>query len=160
MPQSSWPELRKIIHAYFLTDQRAKGEPVTVPDVAQAMSVDPTWVSRNNKFLAGIGLIGGGRKKQVSAIGRDLGLALDHDNAEQIGNAMALVVEESDFLSRITDAVRVRGGMDTASLQTHIAITAGAAKTKQSMAGAGAIIQMLLLAESLADHDGTLRVGP
>jgi hypothetical protein len=151
--------LRKIIHAYFLTDQRSKGEPVSLADVAKAMSTDPTWVSRNNKFLAAIGIITGGRKKTVTQAGRELGLALDHDQDSQIRQVLAVIVDDSDFLSRVTDAVRVRGGMDSPSLQTHIAITAGAAKTKPAMAGAAAIIQILLLAGRLVDDGGTLRVG-
>ena len=159
LPQSSWSELQRMIEAYFHADNRSNGEPVTVPDVAQHAALDATRVSRNNKFFQSLGVIEGGQKKRVTQAGRDLGLSISHSDEAGIRRTLARLVADSDFLSRIQSAVKVRSGMDSESLERHIAITAGAPKSNRTTTGARALIELLVASGSLAPDDaGTYRV--
>lgn len=157
LPKSSYGELAKMVQAYHSSDQRSKGEPVAVPDVAEAAAMHPSLLSRNNKFFHSVGLIQGGQRKTLTEAGRALGLALSHDDEAAVVEAWSRVVDESDFLDRVISAVRIRGGMDEQSLQTHIALTAGAAKSAQTRTGTAAVIQVLVAAGRLVDEQGTLR---
>jgi hypothetical protein len=158
LPQSSWSELKRMIEAYFHADSRSNGEPVTVPDVAGHAALDATRVSRNNKFFQSIGVIEGGQKKRVTEAGKALGLSISHEDTAGIQRTLARLVTDSDFLSRIQSAVKVRSGMDTESLERHIAITAGAPKSKRTTTGARALIELLVDSGVLAADDaGTYR---
>ena len=108
LPRSSYPELLKIIHAYFLADSRSKGEPVALADVAPRAAMNKSVVSRNNGFLASLGVIQGGNKKTLTEPGRSLGLAISHDDEARRRSELARIVDDSDFLGRIANAVRIR----------------------------------------------------
>lgn len=157
LPRSSYPELLKIVHAYFLADSRSKGEPVSISDVASRAATNRTVVSRNNNFLSSIGIIQGGQKKTLTEVGRALGLAVSHDDEASREAALSRIVDESEFLGRVTHAVRIRSGMDVPSLQSHIAISAGVQKTRDLMTGAAAVINLLLDSGHLVDDGGTIR---
>jgi hypothetical protein len=158
LPASSWTEQKKMILAYFLSDKRSGGEPLSVPEVAQAAGMDRTLLSRNNKFFHGVGLIEGGQKKTVTPLCRDLGLAISHEDVQEIQRRLATLVHESDFLTRIVSAVKVRSGMDSESLERHIAITAGAAKSKRTMTGTRAVVDLLVESGAIAtDETGIFR---
>ncbi len=157
LPKSSLPELLKMVHAYFLADQQAKGESLSVPDVASRGGMDRTTLSRNNKFLTSAGIIEGGQKKRLTELGRRLGLAISHEDDQLQQEALAALVDESDFLSKIKSAVKIRGGMDVASVQSHIAISAGVPRKPEFMTGAAAVVQLMLKAQQLVDDGGTLR---
>jgi hypothetical protein len=159
-PRSSYPELLKMIHAYFLADRKAKGEPVGINDVAGHAAMNPTVISRNNAFFSSVGLIEGGKKKRLTELGRALGLAVSHKDESRIADALQRIIESSDFLSRLLNAVSIRSGMDWDALQTHIAISAGVQRTAQTMAGSNAIIRLLLASGRLVDDGGTLRTAP
>jgi hypothetical protein len=148
-----------MIEAYFLEDKRSGGDPVKVPDVAQRAAMDATLLSRNNKFFQSFGVIEGGQKKKVTEVGRSLGLAISHADQDEIRRNLARLVNDSDFLTRIQSAVKVRSGMDPDSLERHIAITAGAAKSPRTTTGTRAVIELLTEAGLLnQDESGTLRV--
>jgi len=149
-----------MIEAYFLEDQRSGGEPVKVPEVAQRAAMDATLLSRNNKFFQSAGVIEGGQKKRVTELGRSLGLAISHGDQGEIKKNLGRLVSDSDFLTRIQSAVKVRSGMDPESLERHIAITAGAARSARTTTGARAVIELLTEAGLLVqDESGTLRAG-
>jgi hypothetical protein len=157
LPQSSFGELFKMVHAYFLADVRSKGEAVSVPETAQLAGIDPTTLSRNNSFFAALGLIEGGRRKKLTDRGRELGLGISHNDPQLISAALARIVGESDFLTKILGAVRIRGGMDAASLQTHIAVSVGAPRGSRTSMGAASVMQLLVESGHLVDDEGTFR---
>jgi len=157
LPKSSYPELLKMVHAYFLADRKSRGEPVSVPEVARSAAMNRTTLSRNNAFFASIGIIEGGQKKRLTETGRELGLGVSHDSDDRIRSALSRLVDESDFLSQAVSAVRVRSGMDFGALQSHIAISAGERRSPDTLTGAGALIHLLIASGYLSDDGGTLR---
>ena len=157
LPKSSFGELLKMVQAYAVADQRSKGEPLLVPEVANAAGVHRSLLSRNSKFFQSLGIIQGGQKKTLTDSGRALGLAASHSDEDRIRSSLARLVDDSDFLSRIVSAVRIRGGMDHPTLLSHIGITAGAPKSSETTTGATAIVQLLIAAGRLLDEGGTLR---
>lgn len=148
-----------MVHAYFLADKKSNGESVSVPDVASHAGMNLSVVSRNNKFFTSFGVIEGGQRKRLTDPGRELGLAVSHQDKRLIRSTLAKLVDDSEFLSRIVDAVRIRSGMDASSLQSHIAISAGVPKNPQFMTGAAALMNLLLESGHLNDEGGTLRAG-
>jgi hypothetical protein len=153
LPGSSYEELVKIIRAY-----ENVGGDASPADVGKLIGMHETIVSRNNGFLLGIGVIQGGRKKAISEKGKELARALDHEMPDEITRGWRLIVTESDFLQKIVSAVRIRKGMEPATLQSHVAYSAGQRKTPTAMTGAGAVVDILRAAGALEEAEGKLVV--
>lgn len=151
LPQSSYGELVKIIKGYSATNGECSPD-----DVQRLTGIHSTNISRNNAFLAGIGIITGGKKKITTEKGKSLGMALEHDMPEEIMSHWREIVQGNDFLEKLLTAVRIRKGMDHGTLQSHIAYSAGQPKTPQTMAGAAAVIDILRAANCLKEEDGKL----
>jgi hypothetical protein len=151
LPVSSYDELTKIIRAYSAT-----GSDSSLDDVANTAAMNRTTVSANNGFLKGIGVIEGGNKKSITDRGKRLALALDHEMEDEICDSWREIAQENDFLQKILAAVRIRGGMDHDTLQSHIAYTAGQAKAQRTVTGTTAIINILQASKLLLEQDGKL----
>lgn len=151
LPGSSYAELVKIIRAYAHAPTEASPK-----EVADRAAIDKTQVSRNNGFLVSVGVLEGGNKKSLTSRGRALANALDLEMPSEISSAWRAVTEESDFLRKVVSAVRIRGGMETSTLRSHIAFTAGVPKKATSMAGAGSVIDSLLVSGLLREQDGKI----
>lgn len=151
LPASSYEEVAKIIAAYA-----SHGKEASLDDISKLTSMNRTMVSGNNGFLSSIGLIEGGNRKTATSLGRQLGLAIEHSQLEEIARQWRSVASENTFLRNLVSAVRIRRGMDAASLRAHVAYSAGLAKTKGVMTGTGTVIEILKIAGLLAEQDGKL----
>lgn len=151
LPRSSYEELTKIIKAYAQFQ-----EPATLDDVSKTVGLNPTIISANVGFLVGTEILEGGAKKQPTTKGKSLGRALDHDMPDEIRNHWRVVVQDCDFLTRLVTAVRIRRGMDDATLQSHIAYSAGQPKKSYIMTGTRTVIDILRAAGFLEEKDGKL----
>ena len=151
LPASSYKELVKIIQGYgkFGTD-------ASLADIAQLTAIGETTVSGNNRFLLAVGIIQGGKRKSITSTGRELANALEHDLPSEIAAKWRAVVEVSDFLQKIVAAVRIRKGMDEASLETHVAYSAGQPKTPVVSTGAGTVVEILKNSGLLREEGGNL----
>tara|TARA_R110002110_G_scaffold128354_1_gene308015 strand:+ start:436 stop:1200 length:765 start_codon:yes stop_codon:yes gene_type:complete len=155
LPASSIEEVNKIIAGYAALDK-----PSTLADVSKATGgVPESTVSRNSKFLVSVGIIESGAKKASTDVGKRLGNALSHNLEDEVREAYAEIVSDSEFLKNILSAVRIRKGMEESSLRAHIAYSAGAKKSGYTTAGAGTIIQILRMTGHLNEEDGKLVVG-
>ena len=132
LPGSSYQELVKIIRAYL-----PFSSPASLDEVSKAVGIHTTIISRNNGFLIGFGVLEGGQKKLLTEKGRDLARALDFDMPEDIESQWRSLAIESEFVSKILTAVRIRGGMDQSTLQSHIAYSAGQPKAQHVLTGSG-----------------------
>ena len=151
LPGSSYTELTRIIQAYGHAPKNASPQ-----DVATRAAMGPTQISRSNGFLVSVGILEGGRTKSLTLTGENLAKALDHGISGEIETAWRNIVNDNDFLRQILSAVKIRSGMDVVSLRSHIAFTAGQAKSSPVMAGAGAIIKILEVAGYLSDQNGKI----
>ncbi|HEY3384790.1 MAG TPA: hypothetical protein VGK32_23765 [Vicinamibacterales bacterium] len=149
LPGSSYDELIKIIMGYghFDTD-------VTPADVGGIAGVHETQVSRNNAFLVAVGVVEGGRRKVISALGRNLALALQHNVLEDVSKYWHHLVAANSFFQKVLAAVRIRRGMDASTLQAHVAYSAGQKKSPAVVAGAAAVVQIMVVAGLLREEDG------
>lgn len=66
------------------------------------------------------------------------------------------MIETSEFLKKVIAAVRIRKGMDEASLESHVAYSAGQPKTPAVATGAATVVNILKAAEVLKEESGTL----
>ncbi|MCL4275333.1 MAG: hypothetical protein KJZ77_15790 [Anaerolineales bacterium] len=151
LPGSSYEELCKIIRSYGFFDK-----PFTLDEAAQVTKMHRTQVSRNNGFLGAVGIIEGDRTKTTSDLGKRLARALEFERGDEIASAWRDIVGSNEFLSKMLAAVKIRKGMDESTLKSHIAYSAGQQKTKDVMAGAQSIIDILKSAELLSEKDGQL----
>lgn len=155
LPVSSYEELIKVIQAYSSVKE---GTLLSLDDLSQSTGMARTVVSSNNGFLVQIGLITEGNKKTATEIGRSLGRAYTSRVDEEIVRLWKEVIGVVDFLNRMVSAVRIRNGMDRTSLLNHIIYSSGLKDNKQNRAGAGAMIEILKVAEILSETDGKLTV--
>ncbi|MCA9469615.1 MAG: hypothetical protein KC643_29795 [Nitrospira sp.] len=65
LPGSSFEELQKILKGYSNASENA-----SLDTLSKLTGLHTTVISRNNKFLTDIGLIGGGMKKTATALGK------------------------------------------------------------------------------------------
>ena len=155
LPSSSYEELLKLIQAY--ADSK-EGVALSLDDINHATGVPRTVVSKNNGFLVQIGLITEGNKKAATETGRALGRAYASKIDYEVERIWKEIVSEVDFLSRMVSAVRIRNGMDRSNFINHVIYSSGQKDSKESRAGAGAIIEILKNVGILAEVDGKLTV--
>jgi hypothetical protein len=154
LPGASYDELVKIIAAYASIDKDA-----APGDVAQLAGKPPEEVSRNNGFLAAMGIVeGSARARRVTDEGRALARAIEHDQQEDVQRLWRTLCERSEFVQKVLSAVRVRRGMDRSTLVGHVVYTAGQRKTPQSTAGANCLVDILLMTSLVAEDNGKLVV--
>lgn len=151
LPGSPYEELANIIVAYGTRDEASNPG-----DVGKLDAVHQSSVSRNNAFLAAIGVLGGDRQKLVTPRGRELARALSLHNGEEISRQWRRLVSTNEFLQNVLSAVKLREGMLPSTLQAYIAHSAGQPRNKPVMTGAGAIIGILEAAGLLKEEDGVL----
>lgn len=144
LPRSSYEELSKIIIAYSTLNRAC-----SLDDIAHTSGIGKTNVSANNAFLANVEIIEGGNKKQITQKGLKLGRALEHEIEQEVPKAWKEVINESDFLTKMVQAVKIRKGMDSSQLENHIAFSSGEKKSKSVMTGARAVVDILLASEML-----------
>lgn len=150
LPGSSYDELTKIIQAY-----KFAGDGADLAEVANLASTRRETISRSNKFLFDVGLLAGtSQNRKLTDLAIDLAQAMAHDVQPAIQQAWAAVVGESQFLSQIASAVRIRNGMDTDALHSHIAFTSGKPKSKSTATGARTVASILEAAGAIAEEDG------
>ena len=153
LPASSYEELTKIIKAYS-----PFSEPAELGEVSKFIGIDSTVISRNVGFLLELAILNPGQKKCLSSIGRELAQSLEHEMPDEIRSNWREVVKETDFLAKLITAIRIRNGMDEATLQSHIAFSAGQPKKPQFMTGARTVIDILRAAELIKEKDGKVVV--
>lgn len=151
LPGSSYDELCNIIKGYSQISDTA-----SLKEVSTLVKMHETTISRNSGFLLEMGVVEGGSKKGPTSIGRQLGLALMHEESDEVRKFWADLIEESSFMNKILSAVRIRNGMSQSNLQSHIAYSAGQKKSANVVTGAGTVISILRASGHLIEQDGFL----
>jgi hypothetical protein len=151
LPGSPYEELVNIIVAYGTRDEAAGPG-----DVSKLDSVHQSSVSRNNGFLAEIGVLQGETKKLITRRGRALALALARKDTAEIRQNWRAIVATNEFLQNVVAAVKLREGMLYPTVQAYIAHAAGQPRNKPVMTGAGAIVEILKTAGLLREEAGEL----
>lgn len=155
LPVSSYDEIVKLIQAYA---SEKEGTPLSLDDISHSTGIARTVVSGNNGFLVQVGLISEGNKKAATESGRSLGRAYSSRIEDEVARIWQETIAESDFMTRMLSAVRIRGGMDRANFQNHIIYSSGLKDNKQSKTGASALIDIFKNIGILQETDGKLTV--
>ena len=148
LPGSPYEGLVSIIVAYGTRDEAAGPG-----DVSKLDAVHQSSVSRTNAFLAAIGILRGEREKIVTQQGRSLALALEHRDQASIKRNWREIISTNEFLQNVVAAVKLREGMPHSTILAYIAHAAGQPRNKPVMTGAGAIIEILKVADLLREQD-------
>ena len=151
LPGSPYEDLVNIIVAYGTRDEATR-----FGDVGRLDSAHQSSVSRNNAFLAEIGVLEGEREKVITRRGRSLALALARKDPAGIRKNWREVVAGSEFLQNIVSAVKMREGMPYHTVQAYVAHSARQPRNKPVMTGDGALVEILKGAGLLKEEDGLL----
>lgn len=149
LPISSYDELVKFIKAYSTVTK-----PTDLSEISKLTGVAAQNISTNVGFFVATGILEGGKKKKATPAGQQLGQALEHEMQEEIRKSWRYIVEEDEFLTKLLTAVRIRNGMDSQTLEAHIAYSAGQPKKPRFMRGARTVIDILKAAELIVEIDG------
>jgi hypothetical protein len=155
LPKCSYDSLIKIIRSY--AHQSAEAH---LDEIAKVAGMAPGEVSRNVRFLVTVGLLEGGQKKVISEQGRALSHALEYEQFDKVAELWRDIVLRNDFLQKLVFAVKIRKGMDPATLQAHVAYSAGQPKHGKTMIGAGAVVEIIKQAGLVTDEEGKLVAVP
>jgi hypothetical protein len=120
LPSSSYEEVCKIIAGYARLDKET-----SLDEISRITGMHRTAVSGNNGFLTTVGIVEGGNRKTVTNLGRQLGLAIEHQQQEEISQGWRNIIGANSFLKNLISSVRIRRGMDISSLRAHVAYSAG-----------------------------------
>ena len=154
LPGSSLDGVFNVVQGYSTLDK-----PASLTDVAKATGMHETSISSNVGFLLSLRVLEGGRSKSPTQIGLKLGRALMHNVPDEVERILGDIVAENEFLKNVLAAVRIRKGMDEASLRAHIAYSAGQSKNGSTTAGTGAVVDLLRRSGHLKSDGGKLIVG-
>jgi len=139
LPGSSFPEVKKIIKGYAHL-----GEKTDLTSLGKLLGMHHTVISASNGFLTDAGIIEGGKKKAITAPGKTLARALEHNRVEEIQRGWQGVVQSSPFLSNVVTTVRLKNSMSMDDLAAHIVWASGQAKHSKSVTGARTVIELLI----------------
>lgn len=151
IPSSSVEEIRKIVKGYAHL-----GENVELPNLARLLSLHKTVISPNHPFLVEIGIIVGGRKKSVTPLGQRLGRAWEHDQHEEVQDALRQLVGANEALNNLVTTLRLKGGMSTEEFSKHILYAASLPNNPRNRTGARTVIDLLIEAGLITEADGHL----
>ncbi|CAN5589201.1 hypothetical protein BH24ACT21_BH24ACT21_04820 [soil metagenome] len=149
LPGSTYEGLVSTIVAYGTRDEAAGPG-----DVSKLDAVHQSSVSRTNAFLTAIGVLRD--EKTVTQLGRSLALALERREPREIRRNWREIISTNEFLQNVVAAVKLREGMLYSTVQAYIAHAAGQPRNKPVMTGAGAIIEILKVADLLREQDGEI----
>lgn len=138
IPASSFPQLKKIIHAYAQAEANASCE-----DIAKLAATAPTVVSGNNRFLIALGLITGGQAKTITDLGRRLGRAIEHKQVSDTVTLLREAISTHSEISQLISTLRIKGSMTPEGFTAHILYVSGKASTANAKTGAHTIFDML-----------------
>lgn len=153
LPSSSQGELEKIIKGYGHI-----GKEADLDALSKLTAIGRTTISPNNPFLSHVGIISGGKKKQITEQGKRLARALDHNLEEQISLSWCEIIKGNEFLSNIVSTIRIKSGMTPEDAMGHVLFSSGASNTKQNRTGAKTIIDILEVSQLIENSNGKLQV--
>ena len=151
IPSSSIEEIRKIVKGYAHL-----GENVELPNLARLLSLHKTVISPNHPFLVEIGIIVGGKKKSVTPLGQRLGRAWEHEQDEEVQDALRQLVGANDALNNLVTTLRLKGGMSTEEFSKHILYAASLPNNPRNRTGARTVVDLLIEARLITETDGRL----
>lgn len=153
LPGSSFEEVQKILKGYSHAPEQA-----SLDQLSKLTGLHATVISRNNKFLTDIGLIGGGMKKSATDLGKKLGRALDHKQEADAQGYWREAVQTNEKVSGLVTTVRIKGGMTEKDFSSHVLYVSGQKNTSGNKTGARCIVDVLLAANLLQEENGKLMV--
>ncbi|RJP76463.1 MAG: hypothetical protein C4522_17910 [Desulfobacteraceae bacterium] len=153
IPASSVEELRKIVKGYAHL-----GENVELPNLARLLGLNKTVISPNHPFLTELGVISGGKKKSVTALGQRIGRAWEHDQKDEVQEVLRQLVGGNEAVSNLVTTLRLKGGMSTDEFSKHILYAAGLPNSSRNRTGARTVIDLLLEAGLITESDGNIAI--
>jgi len=158
LPRSSFKLLRLILIGY-LHEGGNDRSPAGPTEVGSAVGLDTTLVSRNNAFLAAVGLLESAenRRWRLTEGGVEVARALEWD-APEVGDTLATILRSNDFVQRIVTYVRAQGSVDADQVIAQIARAAGVRKTSEYLTGARALFELMSIAGLVMPDGDMVRV--
>lgn len=150
LPQSSFPELKKLLKAYAKSKS-----PSTLNDLNTLTGMSRTSISTNNGFLESIGVISGGKKKEATGPGRNLGIAIANDMEEEASKILHQLLAQNEFIESMVTALSIKPRSPD-DFQSHIAYALGKELKGHAKTATGSVIDMMLFSKLIEEEEGLL----
>jgi hypothetical protein len=159
LPWSDLDVLRLILIGY-LHEGGPERTTLGPASVGKAVGVDATVVSRNNEFLAALGLVETERlgRSRLTEAGARVARAFERHTGPELSRVLAPLLQEDDFVRRVLTYVGSRGDVERSELEHHVARAAGPPRNPAFPTGASALVDLILAAGLLVDDRGTIRM--
>jgi predicted transcriptional regulator len=153
-PRSSFRIVRLIVLGYLHQGGSAQ-RPVSLSAVAAATGLNLTMVSANNGALADLGVLQRekGGSYSLTKEGSEVARALEFEEPELLKRSLGPLLLRSDAIASALNAVRIRNGMTEDAFVSQLALASGEPKSASLIAGARAILEMLI-ATGLVAQEG------
>lgn len=155
LPKAPLARIRQIVQIYGLAESALTGA-----EAGSRLGIHATEISRNGKFLVGVGLLTAGQKRSATDLGRRLSAALSAEDVREICLCWRAVVEATPFLTERITTLRVRGSMSRAKFLDHIASTSGEPSNSYQKTGTKAVLDLLVDSGLVRDLDDTISAVP
>lgn len=117
LPGTGYEQLRKVLKGYA----KCGRNPVAPPDVEKYSGVSAEDVSRNGKFLVSLSILTEGRKKQLTALGRELAVAIANDNLIDEQRLWQPFLTANENLQSVFSQIEIQGALSKDDLVKRIA---------------------------------------
>jgi hypothetical protein len=154
LPGSSYEIIVKILSAYALC---GKGK-VSLNDVASKSGMGKTAISRNNAFFVSIGILEGGKNKQLTETGGKLALALSNNIDEDISKYWREILFQCKETNSVIDMVVIQKKISKDNIIPKVASSIGMVVSSTTKTGINALIDLFEKAEILEIEDGQYHV--
>ena len=153
LPGASFEGIQKVIKGYSNSSDYA-----SLAFLAKLTGLNETNISASNKFLFEIGLITGGKKKLSTDLGKKLGRALEHKHEEDIKMCLSEAVQSNEAFANLVTTVRIQDGVNLDKFTENVLYVSGQSKTSRNRTGARCLVDILISAGLLEEHEGELKI--
>lgn len=150
LPSSGYQAITKILHAYAFS----QGKDVTLDDVANKAGLNRTVVSANHGFLSAVGLLSGGKRKQLTDLGSKLSVAISNEIESDIEQTWSEVLEGNQKTKDILHMVKVQKGLAEKDLYARARQSMGLPNDKANNTGINCLIEIMKTSGLLVEKDG------
>jgi len=155
-PASPYSVVKKIIHAYLSPQDKR----FDLDEIAKRSGQARDTITRNNRFLVSMGIITPGIKKGLSPIGKQLALAIDHNDQDNIRKIWRKIIVPVPSFESVFQRLKIEKKTDQEQLTMIMLSSLELKQNQRTTAGVRCIIKIFEEADILRKQDGKYELNP
>jgi hypothetical protein len=132
----------------------------SLSEVAQKSGIGKSNVSRNNGFLKSVGVLEGGRRKELTDEGRQLAIAIGNGLEDEIKERWAEILLDCDDTKAIIDMLKIQGGIDSTQFSNKMASALGVINGNNNSTGLNTLEEILKVSNLITERDEEIFFNP